>query len=96
MKTKLFPKKVIYSNKYSFFKKDEKVRWSAEVITKGATRMTQENIISNYPKGTAYRVLSEEKGWKYILICGEPSKEINKIINPANFVYTHVFGWVKK
>lgn len=96
MKTKLFPKKVSYSNKYSFFKKDEKVRWSAEVITKGATRMTQENIISNYPKGTAYRVLSEEKGWKYILICSEPSKEINKIINPANFVYTHVFGWVKK
>ena len=96
MKTKLFPKSVSYSKEYFFFKKDEKVRWSAEIITKDATRMTEENIISNYPKGTAYRVLAVEKGWKYVLILGEPSKDLNKIINPANFIYTHVFGWVKK
>jgi hypothetical protein len=96
MKTKLFPKKVSYTKEYLFLSKDEKVRWSAEVITKNATRMSQENIISKYPKGTPYRVLAVEKGWKYVLICGEPSKDLNKIINPANFIYTHVFGWVKK
>lgn len=96
MKTKFFPQKVSYPKAYLFLSKDEKVRWSAEVITKNATRMSQENVISKYTKGTPYRVLAVEKGWKYVLICGEPSKDLNKIINPANFIYTHVFGWVKK
>ncbi|MBI1836284.1 MAG: hypothetical protein HYR91_03360 [Flavobacteriia bacterium] len=96
MATKLFPKKVNYSSNYSYLLKDVEVRWSAEKIIEKASRYSEQNIISKYIKGTPYRILATEKGWQFVLLCGEPSNENNRIINPSNFIYTHVYGWIKK
>lgn len=95
MKTKLFPSKVNYKSNYHYLKEESKIRWSAEVIKEKAARTSNENVISKFPKGSVYKVLSIEKGWKYVLMCSEPSKETNRIINPANFVNTHIYGWIK-
>ena len=96
MKGDFFPQKVRYTPKYYALNRNTVVRWSPEIIDKKASDAFSSNSIATYPTGVQYRVLAEEKGWKYVLLCGIPlKKEAGKgIISAENFTDTHVFAWL--
>lgn len=95
MKGDFFPKKVKFENQYSYLTKRTTLRWSPAVIMKHAWKLARENKVADYPKGTPYRVLARENGWKYVLMCGQPALQQNGIIQTANFMDVHVFGWIR-
>lgn len=98
MKGIFFPKKVNYTSDYFYLNTNTTLRWSSGVIDEKASDVFNDNIIAIYPKGTPYRILAEENGWKYVLFCGVPSKKESNIgiITPENFSEIHVFGWIEK
>lgn len=95
MKTKLFPKKVKYNSSYQKLGKEIELYWSAEVIDKEACPIANKNRVCKYAKGSVYKLLGKEKGWKYVLMCSAPISNSSNVLNTANFEFTHVFGWIK-
>lgn len=96
MSGKFFPEKSTFSGK--FYKTTAKtiLRWSPDEIEQGAwPRRTEKNIIANYPDSTAYSVLAEKGKWRFVIMHGAPVIEDNRVINPANFTNTWVYGWIK-
>jgi hypothetical protein len=97
MKGKFFPEKTTFNAKFRETKKDLTLRWSGSVITQNAwTMRTPENIVARYDKGAVYKVLAEENNWYFVLVHASPKQEQNKVINPANFVDTWIYGWIDK
>jgi hypothetical protein len=97
MKGDFFPQKVRYTPQYYTLNRNTVVRWCPEIIDEKASDAFSTNSIGTYPKGVQYRILAEEKGWKYVLLCGIPLKKEagNGIISPENFTDTHVFAWLQ-
>ena len=97
MKGDFFPQKVRYTPQYFMLQRNTIVRWCPEIIDEKASDAFSTNSIATYPKGVQYRILAEEKGWKYVLLCGIPlKKEAGKgIISAENFTDTHVFAWLQ-
>lgn len=93
---KFFPEKSTFSGKFLQTKAKTTLRWSPDEINQAAwPRRTEKNIIANYPDSTVYTVLAEKGKWSFVLMHGAPLVEENRVINPANFTNTWVYGWVR-
>ncbi|TSJ38994.1 hypothetical protein [Fluviicola chungangensis] len=96
MKGHFFPEKSVFSGKFYHTKAKTSLYWSPEVIDQGAwPRRTEKNIIAHYPDSTIYSVLAEKGKWSFVVMHGAPVVEENKVINPANFSTTWIYGWIK-
>lgn len=93
---RFFPDKSTFSGKFYYTKSKTCLRWSPEEIDKGAwPRRSEKNIIANYPDSTNYSVLAEKGKWRFVIMHGTPVLEENRVINPANFSNTWIYGWIK-
>ena len=93
---KFFPEKSKFTGKFVVTKEKTTLRWSPEEINQGAwPRRTEKNIIAMYPDSVAYTVLAEKGKWQFVIMHGAPVSEPNKVINPANFTNTWIYGWIK-
>lgn len=91
-----FPKKSTFTGEFRQTKSKTTLYWSPEVIEKSAwPRRTEKNVIVNYPDSTIYSVLAEKGKWRFVIMHGMPVKEENRVINPANFSETWIYGWIK-
>ncbi|WP_343633788.1 hypothetical protein [Fluviicola sp.] len=94
---KFFPDKSTFNGKFYFAKSKEILYWSPEEITEAAwPGRSQKNIIAGYPDSTVYSVLAEKGKWRFVIMHGAPVAEENRVINPANFADTWIYGWIKE
>lgn len=97
MSGNFFPEKSAFSGKFYYTKSKVTLRWSPEEINVGAwPRRSEKNIIANYPDSTNYSVLAEKGKWRFVIMHGPPVLEMNRVINPANFSNTWIYGWIRK
>jgi hypothetical protein len=98
MKGDFYPEKVNYNLDIKFLRKKTSLRWSPEVISKSAWIFLDENRIAEFEKGSTYRLLFKKKNWYFVLFLDPPvkSKPGTTVIQPDNFMNTHIFGWIKK
>lgn len=93
---KFFPEKSTFKGKFHFMKAKTPLYWSPEEITEAAwPGRSKKNIIANYPDSTVYSVLAEKGKWRFVIMHGAPVIEENRVINPANFSNTWIYGWIK-
>lgn len=93
---KFFPEKSKFTGKFAYTKAKTTLYWSPEEINQGAwLRRTEKNTITAYPDSVAYTVLAAKGKWKFVIMHGAPLMEPNKVINPANFTNTWIYGWIK-
>jgi hypothetical protein len=95
MKGTFFPQEVKYGPKYKTLEKNTLVRWSKEIIEKGAAPDAPTNAIIHYPAGTRYKLLASENGFDYVLLCGPPVIETSLVVNAENLSKMHLFAWIK-
>ena len=94
---RFFPEKSVFSGKFHFTKSKAVLYWSPEEINRDAWQQRSEkNIIANYPDSTIYTILAEKGKWRFVIMHGAPVVEENRVINPANFSNTWIYGWIKK
>lgn len=93
---KFFPEKSTFSGKFYQTKTKTALYWSQEEINQGAwPRRSEKNIIAMYPDSVTYSVLAENGKWRFVIMHGTPVIEENRVINPANFTDTWIYGWIK-
>lgn len=93
---KFFPEKSTFSGKFHQTKTKTALYWSQEEINQGAwPRRSEKNIIAMYPDSVTYSVLAEKGKWRFVIMHGAPLVEENRVINPANFTDTWIYGWIK-
>ncbi len=94
---RFFPEKSNFTGKFYYTKSKMSLYWSPEEINQAAwPRRTEKNIISNYSDSTVYSILAEKGKWRFVIMHGAPVIEENRVINPANFSNTWIYGWIKK
>lgn len=94
---KFFPEKSTFSGKFDATKSKVELRWSPEEINQAAwPRRSEKNVIANYPDSTVYSVLAEKGKWRFVIMHGAPVSEENRVINPANFSNTWIYGWIRR
>jgi hypothetical protein len=91
-----FPKRVIYPKVYNYLTEQTELRWSGSMINSNASLTSESNLIIHYRIGSPYKILAEENGWYFVLLCSPPIIEPSRVINPSNFTDMHIFGWIKK
>lgn len=97
MKGSFFPRSSTNTLAFHYTKNDKMpLRWSPEVITENAWKgRSQANVIANYPASSTYKVMSKHGKWLFVLMQNAPMIEENRVINPANFNDTWIYGWLK-
>ncbi|AEA45248.1 hypothetical protein [Fluviicola taffensis] len=91
-----FPKTSTFTGDFYQTKSKISLHWSPEIIENGAwPRRTDKNIIAYYADSTAYSVLAKKGKWRFVIMHGIPVIEENRVINPANFSETWIYGWIK-
>lgn len=94
---KFFPEKSTFTGKFYFTESKTTLYWSPEEITESAwPGRSKKNIITTYADSTAYSVLAEKGKWSFVIMHGAPVIEENRVINPANFSNTWIYGWIRK
>lgn len=98
MKGNLFPKEVVFDGKFQYTKAEKTpLYWSNSILTKDAWQgRTPSNRITNYAPNTPYSVLAVDGKWRYVIMHGAPLVEENRVINPANFASTWIYGWIEE
>lgn len=92
-----FPNKVQFNGKFYQLKERTELRWSPEIVEKGAfLNWSDSNLIIHYQKGAIYRKLYENKEWKFVLMLSGIAEEQSRMLNYTNFRNTGVYGWIKK
>jgi len=93
-----FPKKSTFTGKYGIFTTPITLRWSPAVVNSGAWKTRSEvNTIADFDSLSVYTVLATENGWDFVLMKTNPKLDKkNRVINPANFGETAIYGWVRR
>lgn len=93
---KFFPEKSKFTGKFARTTGKTILYWSPEVIEKNAwPRRSEKNIIAPYPDSVPYSILAEKGKWQFVIMHGTPVMEENRVINPANFTNTWIYGWIR-
>src|SRR5690606_1494991 len=94
---KFFPEKSRFTGKFAYTTGKTILYWSPEVIGKNAwPRRSEQNIIAPYPDSVPYSTLAQKGKWRFVIMHGAPVIEENRVINPANFTNTWIYGWIKE
>lgn len=96
MKGDFFPKSAKFTYDFHYTMKKTSLRWSPEMIQKSAwSGRSETNEIAVYPSNSCYKVLAKKGSWNFVLMQNAPLLQENRVINPANFSDTWIFGWIK-
>lgn len=91
-----FPDSIQFPSSYEVLEAPATLRWSPEVVQNNAfIERAAENIINVYQKGSIYKVLGHKEDWQYVIMFSGISDEPSPVINPINFKFKGVYGWIK-
>lgn len=91
-----FPDEVNHTSSYEKLVEMTALRWSPSEITEDAfTNYSETNIIVHYSEGGLFKRLYSKDGWSFVLMYSNIVIEPAIVINPANFVYKPVYGWIQ-
>lgn len=97
MKGPFYPKESKIVPGYKILQKKTAVRWSPEIIEKGAfMNWSPSNLLIHYKKGAVYKVLGEDNGWLFIFITSGITHESSRMLNYTTFKHTGIYGWIKE
>lgn len=92
-----FPDSVYHDTSYYELTENTTLRWSPAVVTENAfEQRARTNIIAHYEKGAIYKILGEQDNWLYVVMFSGITDESTPVINPVNFKFKGVYGWIRK
>jgi len=90
-----YPDSVQYTSSFKLLKNKTLLRWSPKVVEENAfLGYSATNAIIHYDEGAIYKSLYSKDNWSFVLMYSGIVTEQAVVINPANFQFKPVYGWI--
>lgn len=96
MKGDFFPDSIVSAIHFERLEDTTTLYWSSSIIESDAfIGFSESNRIADYEKGAYYKTLFIKDDWHYVLIFNGILDKASSVINPVNFKYRPVYGWIQ-